>query len=73
MTSEQYDSIVALLRRIVELLELQTIIPEDAEILQAACQHERAVDRGVMGDRPGANMFCPDCKQSFSRIEGNHG
>ncbi len=61
MTPEQFDAVIERLDKIVMLLEMQTF-PEEG------CGHEKAIDRGVMGDIPGEHMFCPDCQETFSRI-----
>lgn len=34
------------------------------------CQHENSVDQSTMGMAPGARIYCNDCGQYFSRIEG---
>jgi hypothetical protein len=60
------NEIIKRLDRIIELLELQTFIPEDAI---AICQHEKAIDVGTMGTPPGERMYCPQCNQHFSRKE----
>lgn len=59
--------IITRLDRIIELLELQTFVPEDAA--PPPCPHKNAVDRGVMGMRPGERMECKDCGEIFSRIK----
>ncbi len=66
MTPEQFASIMAQLNRIVRLLELQTFAGGEAP----GCLHENAVDHGVYGDQPRAKMFCPDCNETFSALEG---
>ena len=64
MTPEQFSALIERLDKIVLLLEMQTIIPDD----EPACAHRRAIDMGVMGDTPGAKMRCQDCGETFSRI-----
>jgi len=49
----------------VQLLEA-IIDTEDS----GECPHEHATDMGTMGMAPGERMFCNDCQQYFSRIEG---
>jgi hypothetical protein len=61
---EKLDVIIDRIDGVIKILELQTIVLEQ----QPECSHEKAIDRGVMGDRPGTKMYCPDCKQMFARI-----
>ena len=60
------DGIARRLDRIIELLELQTFVPEGAV---PVCPHEHAADIGTMGMRPGEQMQCNDCGAVFSRAE----
>jgi hypothetical protein len=62
MTPEQFTAIIERLDKIVLLLGMQTLGEEPQ------CEHEKAVDMGIYGDNPGAKMYCPECKETFSRI-----
>jgi hypothetical protein len=57
-------AIIERLDKIVLLLEMQTLVPDEVPV----CEHRNAVDHGVMGDRAGEHMFCPECKETFSLI-----
>ena len=59
------DGIARRLDRIIELLELQTFVPEDAV---PVCPHEHAVDIGTMGMKVGELMLCNDCGEKFTRV-----
>jgi len=48
------------------VLQIESLL--DAEESQE-CQHENAEDQSTMGTPPGSNVWCPDCKQYFSKIE----
>jgi len=66
MTPEQFKALTDRLDRIIEILSDQTYLPEGAD----KCPHAKAVDLGVMGDKPGAKMRCLDCGEIFPRITG---
>jgi hypothetical protein len=50
--------------RVIALLEIIAFGPGD----ESKCDHEGARDLGVMGDEPGAHMYCPECKEMFSKL-----
>lgn len=66
MRDEKLAAILTRLDRIIQILEDQTYVPEDAK---PVCPHAHAIDRGVMGDKPGEKMECRDCGQFFSRTK----
>ncbi len=59
-----FGAILKRLDRIIELLELQTFIPEGT----VTCEHRRTEDRGLMGDLPGSQVYCLDCGE---RVQGH--
>ena len=64
MRRAQLTELTKRLDRIIALLEMQTIVPDDALPI---CEHQNALDLGAMGDMPGQKMYCRDCGQNFSR------
>ena len=63
--NEFETAVLGKLDRIIELLELQTFVPEDA--VPAGCQHEQTRDMGTMGMEPGAVLQCVRCFEIIRR------
>ena len=63
--NERVGEISDKLDRIIALLELQTFPPDPGE---SGCSHEKAIDIGVMGMKPGEKMRCMTCGEILSRI-----
>jgi hypothetical protein len=64
VTPEEIQTLFTKLDRIIELLELQTFVPEGAA---PVCGHENAIDIGTMGMHPREKMYCPKCDTTFDR------
>jgi hypothetical protein len=51
-------------------LSVESLIESEGGEIARECAHENAIDRSTMGMVPGSRVYCPDCEQTFSRIEG---
>ena len=60
------EEVLAKLDRIIELLELQTFVPEDA--VPAGCQHANVLDHTTMGMPPRSLLECKDCGEMIRRV-----
>ena len=50
------------------LTEDSLLASAQAQVAEPKCQHDRAIDMGTMGMRPGEKMYCSECGETFSRI-----
>ena len=59
------SEIIKRLDRIIELLELQTFVPEDTV---PHCAHEHTQDLSTMGMAPKSVIHCLDCGETIRRL-----